>query len=60
MGERGDRASGLRCTFRTGHRGLGVCHALREIRYVRLGLLSGSLLERNDAGRGFGPFFIAV
>ena len=31
----------------------GIC-------FVRLGLLSGSLLERNDAGRGFGPFFIAV
>jgi len=25
---------------------------------MRLGLLSGSLLERNDAGWGFGPFFL--
>ena len=27
---------------------------------MRLGLLSVSLLERNDAGWGFGPFFIAI
>lgn len=44
--------------FRTGHLGLGVCHALREIRFMRLGLLSGSLLERNDAGWGFGLFLL--
>lgn len=50
--------SGLRRTFRTGHRGLGACHVLREIRFMRLGLLSGSLLERNDAGWGFGLFLL--
>ena len=44
--------------FRTGHRRLGVCHVLQEIRFMRLGLLSGSLLERNDAGWGFGPFLL--
>ena len=27
---------------------------------MRLGLLSGSLLKRNDAGWGFGPFFIVI
>ena len=41
--------------FRIDHRGLGVCHVLRDICFMRLGLLSGSLLERNDAGWGFGP-----
>lgn len=46
--------------FRIDHRGLGVCNVLRDICFMRLGLLSGSLLERNDAGWGFGLFLFCI
>ena len=45
--------------FRTGHQ--GQRHPMSHgIHFVRLGLLSGSLLERNDAGWGFGPLFLLL